>query len=251
LTEKSTFSTLRLFLDAEKQNGMQLIILNDNKELLNTEIGLGLNKHKDIILKEDTGIELGGFGHKSFLMIHPTEEIEIIKDGSITILGAELEELEDTSIDFGLLILIGINSFDNLAYQELKNLNFVSNGIEGFSIRTIPRRFWCRISKKLMEKNFSFSFLAKAVMHLYRLKFKEIIERIEIFIVNSDPEVIDNFLDIISNLTNMFKKLWKDKIEEWKKRIDCDYDWGCEICPYQEDCQDIKEVLDARNQLEK
>ena len=42
---------------------------------------------------------------------------------------------------------------------------------------------------------------------------------------------------------------WKKKIDEWKKRIDCDYDWGCEICPYQEECYDIKKTLVEREKI--
>ena len=90
-----------------------------------------------------------------------------------------------------------------------------------------------------------------AIIYIFRQKFGNKIEKIEIIIVNSQPELIDNFIEQISKFTNKFKEKWKNKIEEWKKRIDCDYDWGCEICPYQEDCQDIKDVLETRNQLDR
>ena len=41
------------------------------------------------------------------------------------------------------------------------------------------------------------------------------------------------------------------KIDEWRKRIDCEYDWGCEICPYQEECYNIKQVLVERERIGK
>ena len=136
-------------------------------------------------------------------------------------------------------------------YNELKSLNFLSNGIEGFSIRTIPRRFWCRISEEVFKKGFSFEFLTNAIIYLYRQKFKDLIENIEIIIICSYPDSIENFIEISSSITNKYREQFKAKINEWRKRIDCEYDWGCEVCPYQEECYNIKQVLVERERIGK
>ena len=38
-------------------------------------------------------------------------------------------------------------------------------------------------------------------------------------------------------------------LEEQGLNIDCDYNWGCEICPYREECYNIKQVLVERERI--
>jgi hypothetical protein len=79
----------------------------------------------------------------------------------------------------------------------------------------------------------------------------DLIESMEIFFVNSYSDVIDNFIEITSKINTLIYEKWLKKIEDWKKRIDCEYDWGCEICPYQEECYEIKQVLVEREKIER
>ncbi|MFX1281871.1 MAG: hypothetical protein ACFFA3_21150, partial [Promethearchaeota archaeon] len=98
---------------------------------------------------------------------------------------------------------------------------------------------------------FSFQFLGNAIIYLYKQKFGNLIEVIEIIFVNSHAEIIDDYVRITSKIREQFNKRWIEKIENWRKRIDCEYDWGCEICPYREICYDIKQVLVEREKFEK
>jgi hypothetical protein len=58
-------------------------------------------------------------------------------------------------------------------------------------------------------------------------------------------------MSIVSEIIAHINEKWIKKIEEWRKRIDCEYDWGCEICPYQEECYEIKQVLIEREKINK
>jgi len=201
-------------------------------------------------LEEETRIELGGFGRDSFSLVYPIEEDDLIRNGHITLLGPELNPESNEQLDFGIFLLVGVRTLTESTYRELNSFNFISNGIDGFSIRTIPRRFWCRISHDLMEKKLSLETLGNAIIQLYKSKFNDNIFAIEIFFINSDREAIEKFLALTSQVTLEFKEKWKKKVDDWKKRIDCEYNWGCEICPYQIECQDVKKLLNARNKLE-
>ena len=212
-------------------------------------IKIGINEHKEIILEEETGLELGGLNKKSFLITFPIKDSGVIEHGKITLLGREINQISEPNIDFGLMILIGINNPTEKDKEELKQLNFISNGIEGFSIRTIPRRFWCRISKSALQKGFSFEFLGNAIIYLYKRKFKSLVKSIEVIFINSYPSSIEQFIVLSSDILSKVKEKWKKKIDEWRKRIDCDYDWGCEICPYREECYNIKQVLVSREEI--
>ena len=253
MENKIIIEKIREFLEQEQTSGKTLFSFrcdsNQINLVTNSKIKIGLNGYKEIILEEETGLELGGVNRKSFSIIFPIKDSQLIEHGKITLLGKEINEISEPNIDFGLMILIGINNATEKDKEELNQLNFVSNGIEGFSIRTIPRRFWCRISKSALQKGFSFEFLGNAIITLYKQKFKDLVESIEVIFINSDPNFIEQFIVLSSDIVSKFKEKWKKKIEEWRKRIDCEYDWGCDICPYQEECYELKQVLVSREKL--
>ena len=253
MENKITIEKLREFLEQEQNSGKTLFSyqsrLNQNNSLIDSKLKIGSNKYKEIILEEETGLELGGMNRKSFSIIFPIKDSQLIEHGKITLLGKEVNKITEPTIDFGMMLLIGINNATEKEKDELKRLNFISNGIEGFSIRTIPRRFWCRISKSALQKGFSFEFLGNAIINLYKQKFKGLVKSIEVIFINSYPSSIEQFIVLSSDIFSKNKEKWKKKIDEWRKRIDCDYDWGCEICPYREECYDIKQVLVSREEI--
>lgn len=253
MEHKTTIDKLRDFLKQEQTSGKTLISyqsqLNQIKPSFRSKIEIALNQFKEIILEEETGLELGGINRKSFSLIIPLKNNNQLNPGKITLLGREIDEISEQNIDFGLIVLIGTNDIPEKSKEDLKHLNIISNGIDGFSIRTIPRRFWCRISKPALQKGFSFEFLGNAIIYLYKQKFKDIINSIEVIFINSYPSSIEQLVVLTSDIKKKDKEKWKKKIDEWRKRIDCDYDWGCEICPYREECYDVKQVLVSREEI--
>jgi len=248
---------LRNYINSESQKGKNVFIYKENlnppKLFEKLNIKVELDKHKEIILQEETKLELGGINQKSFSLVYPFSELDFIntvKRGTITLIGLENKDIYDLSIDFGMIILIGGKNITEKDWDSLRQFNLISNGIEGFLIRTIPRKFWCRISENII-KDFTFEFLGNAIFYLYKQRFKDLIESMEIFFFNTYTNVIDEFIKITSKINSYINEKWLKKIENWKKRIDCEYDWGCEICPYQEECYEIKQVLVEREKIER
>ncbi|MFX1448958.1 MAG: hypothetical protein ACFFCG_12650, partial [Promethearchaeota archaeon] len=244
---------IRNFLEQEQNSGKTLFSYQSYSRkdvvLFESKIKIGLDAYKEIILEEEMGLELGGINRKSFSLIIPVTNVSSINHGKITLLGKEVNNISEPSVDFGLIIIIGINNEAESIKEELKHLNFISNGIEGFSIRTIPRRFWCRISTSALQNGFSFEFLGKAIIYLYSTKFEDLVKSIEVIFINSYPNSIKQFIVLSSEILSEDKEKWKKKINTWRKRIDCDYDWGCEICPYREECYNIKQILISREEI--
>lgn len=243
---------IREFIEEEAKAGKTVNTYRRDSNLSNyfkkMGIGVDLDNFKEIILKEETKLELGGINKKSFSLIYPISELNYINDGQITLIGPEINNISDPSVDFGVFILIGTKKLEEKDFDALRRFNFISNGIEGFMIRTIPRRFWCRINEKVI-KNFSFEFLGNAIIYLYKQRFNELITTMELILINSYPDLIDNFIEVSSDIRNYIESKWKDKVEKWKKRIDCDYDWECDDCPYYDTCEEVKEVLEERKKI--
>ncbi|TFG16419.1 MAG: hypothetical protein EU531_06540 [Promethearchaeota archaeon] len=254
MLNESAIGKIRDFIVQQKNKNTEVHSYHecedDIKYFQKNKIGVELDTYKEVILQEETGLELGGMNKESFLLIYPLKEKNLLHDGTITIIGPEINDIQQTSIDFGLLLLISIKDQSNQKLKQLNSFTFISNSIEGFSIRSVPRRFWSRVSTQQLKKGFNFQFLAQAILYLYRIKFSDIVEAMEIIMINSCPDIIKNFLLVSSELTHKLKEKWLKKLEDWKKRIDCEYEWGCEICPYQVECYEIKKVLVARNKKE-
>ena len=70
MENKITIEKLRDFLELEQNSGKTLFSyqsrLNQNNSLIDSKIKIGSNKYKEIILEEETGLELGGINIKSF-----------------------------------------------------------------------------------------------------------------------------------------------------------------------------------------
>lgn len=245
------------FLIIEHDQGKKLQTFHriENSDLYfhDLNIGVQLDAYKDIILREETAFELGGKDKSSFKFVYALKtsqegknDFKLINDYDFFLLGPEVDEISLSQVDFGIFILLFLQQDDIKEKLHLRNLNFISNSIEGFNIRSVPRRFWCKIHSQLLEKEFSFEILANAIHYLYLEKFDEIVHSTKIIIINSYPDSIEKFSHILSELKQEEKKKWSSKIKEWKENVGCDYDWSCEICPYRDQCDKIKVLLDTR-----
>jgi CO dehydrogenase/acetyl-CoA synthase beta subunit len=252
MSNENVIEKIRDFLIGEQEKGKKLTIYQFNvaNYAFNLNISVKLEANKEIILQEDTKLELGGENKQSFSIVHCIEDLTVVKDNQISLLGPEIDEISESRVDFGIFILIGIEENCEEKIELFKNLGFISNSIEGFMIRTIPRRFWCRISSKVVKKNFSFQFLGNAIIALYREKFENLIKSLEIFFISSYSDSVEAFIKLFSGIARRQNERWKRKIQEWKKRIDCEYEWTCQTCPYQLSCLEIKKIELLRKNME-
>lgn len=248
------FNNLRSFIEIYKQHNYRLLdvskdgIHSDYSELDRNYVQL--ENYNEIVLQEETHLELGGATKTSFSLIYPTSRLEVIQNGKIHIFGPDISEIKESIIDFGIFIILGVEGDSDELYSQLKSLNFISNSIKGFQIRSIPRRFWCRMSNELITNGFNLGLLGNAIIHLYKEKFKNLIKAIEVLIISNNPSLINEFIHLSSAIQEEFRQKFRKKVEEWAKRVDCDYDWSCDICPYQEECYAIKQTLLKREELE-
>ncbi|MBD3254561.1 MAG: hypothetical protein GF383_05685 [Candidatus Lokiarchaeota archaeon] len=248
---------IRNFIKGQKEINKRIRVYDskDDKPRYFKKLGIKvrLNENKQIILQEETALELGGIEKNSSSFVIPIKnknQLDLIQNGKITLIGPEIEEIPQHSIHFGMIILIGSENMSDTSFEELNRFSFLSNSIEGFSIRTIPQRFWCRISKDLMHKRFSFEFLGNAFLYLYDKAFAEICDSMEVLFLSNDLETLEALNMITQEVRATLIDRWKKKVDDWKKRIDCDYEWECEVCPYQETCEDLKKVMEIRDKMD-
>ena len=171
---KNIIEKVRDFIDrqAQVENGVKFYEKRQKPLAFfkSLKIKVELGACKEIILQDETKLELGGAYNKSFSLIYPLHVRDFIQNGKITLIGPEIKDISDSSVDFGIFMLIGFEKISQKDFDNLRHFNFVSNGIEGFMIRTIPRRFWCRINSDVVN-SFSFELLGNAIMYLYEQEY--------------------------------------------------------------------------------
>jgi CO dehydrogenase/acetyl-CoA synthase beta subunit len=145
-----------------------------------TECGRFLSSYEDakknkrnILLAEDTAIELGSPGCISASSLLWTKKTGIVKSG-IWISGPDLNESLHASYSYAQLIMAGLENDADPTDAKFQNLKNLTNRIPGYMTRCVPGKIWVRISKVLMKNGFNLLELARCLMRLYRESFRNI-----------------------------------------------------------------------------
>ena len=205
------------------------------------------------LLKEDVFVELGPPNYESVAYIAITRNPHEVRDGHITLLGPDIPEAGiGKSLNFGQVLLFGGQNIDDLQYREMEREIYHLKSLEGFMIRALPNKLWCRVSKEVGNKGFSFETLGKALMIMYKEKFASI-ETMEILFLTTESN--QDFLELkvlgteirkgyVEKYSESLKARLTDIVAEVdKQRADCEYPWSCEECDYTEVCDEVRDIV--------
>ena len=112
---------------------------------------------RNIVLKEDMGLELGSPEMDSVSCLLWTGDHSRITDGRITLVGPDFPECMGKSLAFGKVVLAGVEGFDeDNAYDRHKDMDFLRYELDlkGFMMRAVSQymREWCRISRDALSR---------------------------------------------------------------------------------------------------
>ncbi|MHA1264032.1 MAG: hypothetical protein ACTSRS_02255 [Candidatus Helarchaeota archaeon] len=235
------------------------ITVNQLKASLNFDYGPSVETY--FLLKEDVYVELGPPQYESVAYIAITKTPSEVANGRITLIGPDVSDVPGgTSLNFGQILLFGGSQIQDLVYREIEREIFHFKHLEGFMIRALPNKLWCRISKNVVFKGFSFETLGKALMIMYREKFP-FIESMEILFLTIDSKQV--FLEL-KVLGTEIRKTYIQKYSESlqtrlskivetveKQRPECDYPWSCDECDYTAVCDEVRDILEKMKRYRK
>ncbi len=141
-----------------------------------------------IVLKEDTCVELGSPKMFSMAPVLVTERPDLVNDGTITLIGPDIQETRGI-IPFAQILLLQSAELKDEDYRGLNSFQYELN-LEGYMIKALPSSLsiWSRVSKDSVQKGFSFGILGKELLNFYKTKFN--IQSAEIiFITSSEKDV--------------------------------------------------------------
>jgi len=200
---------------------------------------------RNIVLKEDTGLELGSPDKESLSCLLWTEDLSLITDSRITLLGPDFAESASESLAFGKVVLLGVQGFDeDNAYDRHKDLDFLRYDLDlkGFMMRAVSQymREWCRISHEALREGFSAQVLGTELMRLFRRM--PYVASIEVLFVTTSKEDVLRLKEITASAERIIAAM---------NKMAAEFDYDCASCDYQEVCDEADGLRSMRERLMK
>jgi len=206
-------------------------------------VGVGPQDKRNPILKEDTFVELGNPSVASCAFVIWSDDLSCVEDGRITLIGADIQESEGKSLPFGQVIIVGGTELKEEHHLELERTQYTSDQIEGYMLRSVPRRVWSRVGKEAAGRGFSFETLGRALMAVFRWKHP-LVQATEVVFVTSSKEDV-NQLDGIAAGVRKFS----GELRKLRRQADGTYEcseYTCETCDEKAICDSIREWVKLR-----
>jgi len=189
-----------------------------------------------VILQNETAVELGSPGTDSISMVLLTADSSLVDDGKVTLIGSDLPACKGDSIAFGKLLFVAGHGFseDNWhkRYEEA-SLSRLSLDLAGCSPRSFPQamREWMRVSQKGIDAGFTFDVLAR---EQYRaLHEMEFVDAVEIVFITSGSSDVVRFKDIAERAA---------KAERAMNKMAEQLVYNCGECEFQDVCDEVDEL---------
>lgn len=192
----------------------------------------------EIIFGSETAMELGSPQSESSSFFLCTEEKRKIADETVTVVGPELCESDNSDLPFGKVVLLGVHGFtdDNYygRYQEINRCRF-SLSLYGYMMRAViqENKEWSRVSKDAMKKGFSLQILGSELIS--ELKKLEYVDSASVVFITSSREDVLKIKPTGDKVNKIIKAM--NKIYE---KLDCD----CSVCAYSDVCLEVEKLKD-------
>jgi CO dehydrogenase/acetyl-CoA synthase beta subunit len=204
-----------------------------------------VEKDRNLVLSQDTAVELGNPGDVSSAFLIWVNEPAAVHHGLITIVGPDLSALTNRRVPFGRVIMVGGTDFDEensyMRYREMELLRYEVR-LKGCMMRGASRfgREWSRVSRRALAKGFSLNTLGGALIDI--LKGCDYVRSVEILFVTGGREDVlelQKIADPVLKRIGAMKKMAEDDL------LDCD------TCAYSDVCREVSELRQMRSALNK
>jgi CO dehydrogenase/acetyl-CoA synthase beta subunit len=223
---------------------------SDVKELLKgLPVRVGPQEQNNIILKEDTAVELGNPSLASCAFLLWTSNLSIVRDGRITLMGPDIQEAVGSSLPFGQIMIVGGGGLKDQHHLALEQHYVISNQIEGYMIRLAPQyeRMWTRVSKDVVERGFCFESLGRALMAIYKMRLP-VIEAAEVVFITSSKEDVQGLQAIASDVRRIKSNILSRRFQSRQDGYyECTTNYiDCDDCPEKVVCDELRDLIHLR-----
>ena len=217
-------------------------------------VNVGEREKATIILKEDTAVELGNPSVASCAFILWPSNPTLVRDGRITLIGPDIPESLGRSLPFAQILIVHGRELKDQHHLVLEQPYAISNQIEGYMVRLAPQRqrMWTRVSKKVVERGFSFETLGRAIMAIYKSELP-VIETVEVLFITSSKEDVEALESLAREIQRIKDSTLSSRfIATDDGSYECTSEYlDCRDCPDQVVCDDIRDLVRLKRKARK
>jgi len=238
------FERIREYENHLKNNGRSVRVWHA-RPFDNTE-GTPQQTYSPIVLKENTAVELGGPQTAGSTFMMWTEDVSLVSDGRITLVGPDVVEAKGGRLPFGQVMLAGGLALSKEIPPRLEREQYAAERVPGYMVRSTGGRIWSRVSYEALDNGFSLRLLGAAILCHIRAKISPVTVA-EILFVTSSVEDVQNLERIGAQVRKLSHDLRWERIKQTADgKYECESDISCEVCPDNEVCSEIREILVIR-----
>lgn len=238
------------YTEEMRGNGRQVREIDCPAELDKLVEGLpvkvGPQASSGLILRGDTYVEMGSPEAGSCAFLLYTNNASLIRDGKITLIGPDIPESSAASLPFAQIMLVGGANLGDVEYEAMDQLQYISDQVEGYMVRSGFQRMWSRVSKDAVAKGFNFETLGRALMTIFKSEEPKV-QAVEVVFITSSKEDFVPLADMMAEVQVIGKDI---TTQNWKAKgidlADCTVGVDCGSCGDQGVCDDIRKVTKAR-----
>jgi CO dehydrogenase/acetyl-CoA synthase beta subunit len=194
----------------------------------------------NFVFKQEIGVELGSPKKESVSFVFHTEKTEKIRNGRISIIGPELHECNEDKLDFGQIIMVGIQrknpASDYHLFQKLEEIKYKVD-LKGYMRRGVSQflREWSRIGKSALDSGFNLRTLGQALIREYGNL--PLVTSVEI-LLTTESRIVRELKPIAGKVMRLLQAAHKMEDDDL---MDCDTCEYADLCQESDDLKNIRE----------
>jgi CO dehydrogenase/acetyl-CoA synthase beta subunit len=238
------FALIRDYEDDLSNKGRNVRVWSADQSQVEREVES--QAQSTLILKEDTAVELGGPATAGTAFLLWTDDVSLVSDGRVTLIGPDIPETVETVIPFGQVTLIAGSSLNKELQPRLERDLRDAEAVPGYAVRSTGGRIWSRVSREASEQGFSLRRLGSNILSQLHLR-QTAITAAEIILVTSSVEDVHSLERIGAQVRKLSHDLRRERLKQVSDDVyECQSGVSCDVCSDQEVCTDIRQIVAIR-----
>jgi CO dehydrogenase/acetyl-CoA synthase beta subunit len=199
-----------------------------------------------LILKEDTAVELGGPATAGTTFLLWTDDVSLVSDRRIILIGPDVTETAVNVLPFGQVTLVAGASLNHEAQPRLERDLRDAEAVPGYAVRSTGGRIWSRVSREARDQGFSLRGLGGIILGQLHHR-QTMVSAAEIVFVTSSTEDVQTLEKIGAQVRKLSHDLRRERLKQVSEDVyECQTGVSCDVCSDNEVCTDIKQIVAIR-----
>jgi CO dehydrogenase/acetyl-CoA synthase beta subunit len=186
-----------------------------------------------LILKEDTAVELGGPATAGTTFLLWTNDVSLVSDGRVTLIGSDITETTEPMLPFGHVMLVAGPSLSHELQPRLERDLRDAEAVPGYAVRSTGGRIWSRVSREARDSQLRATQAA--------------VTAAEVIFVTSSVDDVQSLERIGAQVRKLSHDLRRERLKQVSDDVyECRSGVSCDVCADSEVCTDIRHIVAIR-----